>query len=152
MEVEKTAEGGDYLKAKFVKENKITELQITDARTITMVEFEGKDGKPAQQKIQCEVTYPKQGKEDPSTWTMNNKSRNALIDAWGKDTDNWVNKKIPIQLGGQGEMEHILVVDECAIIPIYRYVNQGLLAESVYGWYGNIRDLHNLKYIWIDEE
>lgn len=109
MKVDKAAEGGNYLKAKFVKEHKITELKITDARSIEMVTFEGKDGKPAQQKIQCEVAYSGQGKEDPKNWTMNNKSRNILIDTWGDDTDNWVEKKIPITLGGSGEMEHILV-------------------------------------------
>ena len=109
MQVEKVAEGGNYLKPKFVKENKITELQITDARTIQIVEFEGRDGKAPTQKVQCDVTYKGQGKEDPSTWTMNNKSRNALIDAWGSDTDAWVNKAIPITMGGSGEMEHILV-------------------------------------------
>ncbi len=109
MKVVKSADGGDYLKAEFVKEHKITELQITDARTIKEVSFEGKDGKPAQVKIQCDVTYKDQGKEDPSSWTMNNKCKNALIEAWGDNTDNWVNKKIPIQLGGSGSMEHILV-------------------------------------------
>ena len=40
---------------------------------------------------------------------MNNKSRNALIDAWGSDTDKWVAKSIPITIGGSGEMKHILV-------------------------------------------
>jgi hypothetical protein len=114
MQVEKASIGGDYLKAKFVEENKITELQITDARTIEIVTFKGKDGKPDQDKIQCEVTYKGQGKEDPSSWTMNNKCRNALIDAWGPDTDNWVNKAIPISMGGDGEMRHILV-DELRI-------------------------------------
>jgi len=109
MEVSKSAEGGDYLKAKFCRENKVTELQITDARTIKEVTFEGKDGKPAQTKVQCDVTYANQGKEDPSSWTMNNKSKNIIIDAWGTDTDKWVNRSIPITLGGQGEMEHILV-------------------------------------------
>lgn len=109
MEVEKAAESGDYLKAKFVREHKITQLKIEDARTIEMVTFEGKDGKPAQEKIQCSVVYNGQGKEDPKKWTMNNKSRNSIIDAWGKDTDKWVGKVIPITLGGSGEMEHILV-------------------------------------------
>jgi len=109
MNVDKVSVGGDYLKTKFVKDHKITELQITDARTIEIVTFKGKDGKPDQDKIQCDVTYKDQGKDDPSSWTMNNKSRNALIDAWGKDTDSWVNKVIPITLGGSGEMEHILV-------------------------------------------
>jgi len=109
VKVEKVAEGGDYLKAGFVKEHKITELKIDDARTIELHTFDGKDGKPDQTKIQCHVVYNGQGKEDPATWTMNNKCRNALIEAWGEDTDNWVNKVIPITLGGSGEMMHILV-------------------------------------------
>lgn len=110
MEVEKVSEGGDYLKAAFIKEHRITELKIDDARSIEMVEFEDKKNPGKKQtKIQCHVVYNNQGKEDPSTWTMNNKSRNALIDAWGNNTDDWVNKTIPITLGGEGEMMHILV-------------------------------------------
>ena len=109
MKVEKVNEAGDFLKAKFVVDHKITELKITDARTIEIITFEAKDGKPAQKKIQCEVSFNGQGKEDPFKWTMNNKSRNALIDAWGEDTDEWVNKKIPITIAGEGEMTHILV-------------------------------------------
>ena len=109
MQVEKVREGGNYLKAKFVQENKITELQITDARTIKFVEFEGKDGKSPTKKIQCDVTYKGQRKEDPSSWTMNSKSRNIMIQACGGDTDEWVNRPIPITLGGDGEMLHILV-------------------------------------------
>lgn len=108
MQVEKSAEG-EYLKAKFVKENKITELKIDDAKSIKHVTFEGKDGKPDMVKIQAHVLYSGQGKEDPDTWTMNNKCKNALIEAWGTDTDKWVNKPIPIGLGGEGEMTHILV-------------------------------------------
>ena len=37
MQVEKVAEGGNFLKAGFVKANKITELKIDDARTFDMV-------------------------------------------------------------------------------------------------------------------
>jgi len=109
MNVDKVSEGGNYLKPKFVKENKITELQITDARSIQMIVFPGKDGKADTQKIQCDVSYKEQGKEDPSNWTMNNKSRNILIDTWGKETNEWINKVIPITISGSGEMEHILV-------------------------------------------
>jgi hypothetical protein len=109
MKVTKTAEGGNYLKASFVKEHKITEVQIPDAREITEVTFEGRDGKPDTTKLQVPVMYNGQGKEDPSTWTLNNKSKNALVDAFGEDTDDWINKKIPITIGGQGDMTHILV-------------------------------------------
>ena len=117
MKAEKTAESGDFLKAQFVKEHKITELKIDDARTIEYVEFTNKDksGKEVTvKKIQCQVIYTGKGKEDPSTWTMNHKSSNALIEAWGDDTDQWVNKKIPIQLAGEGEYVHIKV-DEMRI-------------------------------------
>ena len=109
MQVEKSAEGNEFLKAKFVKENKITELKMDDAESVKHVTFEGKDGKLDQIKLQAHIVYSGQGKEDPDTWTMNNKCKNALIDAWGDDTDKWVGKPIPISLGGEGDMTHILV-------------------------------------------
>lgn len=114
MKVDKAEIGGDFLKAKFVKENKITELQIVNKESIKFVTFEGKDNKPDVQKIQCEVTYKNQGKEDPSQWTMNQKCRNAIIDAFGEDSDKWIDKVIPINIAGEGEMTHILV-DELRI-------------------------------------
>ena len=109
MKVEKVADSGDFLKAEFVQKHKITELKITDARSFEIVIFKGKDGKKDQEKIQCEISFSGQGKADPFKWTMNNKSRNVLIDTWQDDTDNWVNKKIPITIAGEGEMTHILV-------------------------------------------
>ena len=50
------------------------------------------------------------------------------------------------------EMETILVEQECPIMPIYRYVNQGMLSPRVRGWFPNIRDIHNFKYIWMQED
>ena len=49
------------------------------------------------------------------------------------------------------EMERILVELEFPILPLYIYVNQGLLAETVQGWHENIRDHHPLKYIWFED-
>ncbi|MDT8389762.1 MAG: peptide ABC transporter substrate-binding protein [Lentisphaeria bacterium] len=48
------------------------------------------------------------------------------------------------------EMERILVEEECPVLPIYRYVNVGLLAEYVFGWYPNVRNAHPFKYMWIE--
>ena len=48
------------------------------------------------------------------------------------------------------ELEKILVEEACPIMPIYRYVDQGMLSESVLGWYGNIRSVHPLKYVWLE--
>jgi oligopeptide transport system substrate-binding protein len=46
------------------------------------------------------------------------------------------------------ELERLLVEQECPVLPIYDYVNKGLIKESVLGWEANIRDVHPLKYIW----
>ncbi|MBF0197245.1 MAG: peptide ABC transporter substrate-binding protein [Planctomycetes bacterium] len=50
------------------------------------------------------------------------------------------------------QMEKILSHEENPIIPIYQYVNQGLLQQNVNGWYVNNRDIHPFKYIWLDRE
>lgn len=109
MNAEKVSMGKDILKASFVKERKITELQIVDARSVEEVVFPGKDGKKDSKKIDCLVSYKGQEDNDPKWWRINSPSRNSLIDAWGSNTDDWVMKPIPITLNGSGEMEHILV-------------------------------------------
>ncbi|MHC5037104.1 MAG: peptide ABC transporter substrate-binding protein [Planctomycetota bacterium] len=49
-------------------------------------------------------------------------------------------------------IEEILVVEQLPIMPIYFYVNQGLLAPKVKGFHQNIRDLHPFQFIYIGEE
>ena len=49
-------------------------------------------------------------------------------------------------------VEEILVVEQLPIMPIYFYVNQGLLAPKVKGFHQNIRDLHPFQFIYIGEE
>lgn len=111
MKVEQVATGGEFLKAIFVKTNKIVELKIVGKDDFERVTFAGKDGKKDQIKLQAKVIYNnyKPGSDMPNKWTMNGKSQNALIEAWGDDTDNWIGKKIPITIAGEGEMQHILV-------------------------------------------
>ena len=48
------------------------------------------------------------------------------------------------------QAEEILCVDEMPILPIYYYVNQGLLRSRVKGLAENIRDLHPFQLIYID--
>ena len=48
------------------------------------------------------------------------------------------------------QMEEILA-DECPVMPLAYYVNQGLLRETVGGWHHNIRDHHLWQYVWIEE-
>lgn len=47
-------------------------------------------------------------------------------------------------------MEEILLREEAVIAPIYNYVYQGLLAETVMGFEHNQRDYHPFKYIWLE--
>ena len=46
---------------------------------------------------------------DPEKWVLNNKSRNVLIDIFGNDTKDWVNKDVEIAISGDGEYQHIVV-------------------------------------------
>ena len=48
------------------------------------------------------------------------------------------------------EAEKILVVDEAPILPLYTYVNKGMLSRKVKGWQPNILDQHPLKFISIE--
>jgi hypothetical protein len=102
-------ESSNAIKVKHVKEKRILELTIDDARSFKEIVFDGKDGKEDSIKLEAHITYKGKTKEDPDVWRINNKSRNILIATWGKNTDNWVNKAIPITVAGEGEMQHILV-------------------------------------------
>jgi len=46
--------------------------------------------------------------------------------------------------------ERILCVDDLPIIPIYYYVNQGMLRPRVKGLYENLRDQHAFQYMYIE--
>ncbi len=108
MKVEKGNIGGNNIKVEFIQERKITSLKITDEGE--MVTYEAKkEGDKASTKLVVGVSYENQGKEDPSKWSLNNKSRNALIDIWGDDTENWIGKTAEITITGDGDYKHIVV-------------------------------------------
>ena len=48
------------------------------------------------------------------------------------------------------EAEQLVCATDVAILPLYYYVNQGMLRPRVKGWHENVRDLHPLQYVWID--
>jgi oligopeptide transport system substrate-binding protein len=48
------------------------------------------------------------------------------------------------------EAERILIEQELPIIPVYIYVNKGLLKPTVNGWYENVRDHHPFQYLWME--
>jgi len=49
------------------------------------------------------------------------------------------------------EAERILVQDEVPVLPLFTYVNKGMLSPRVKGWYPNILDQHPLKYIRLEQ-
>jgi len=108
MKVEKGNTGGNTLKVADVVEKKITSLKITDEGVMRTYEGE-KEGDKSTTKLVIGVTYDDQREGDPTFWSMNNKSRNALIDIWGDDTADWVGKTAEISISGDGEYKHIVV-------------------------------------------
>lgn len=46
------------------------------------------------------------------------------------------------------EAERILIEQEMPILPLYIYVNKGLLRDTVGGWFENVRDAHPFQYMW----
>ncbi len=108
MKVEKGNTGANTIKVEFVHKKKITSLKIKDEGE--MVTYEAKkEGDSASTKLVIGVSYEGQGDGDPTRWSMNNKSRNALIDIWGDDTADWVGKTAEISTSGEGEFKHIVV-------------------------------------------
>jgi|RhiMetdeSRZDD1v2_1073273.scaffolds.fasta_scaffold101624_2 oligopeptide transport system substrate-binding protein len=94
---------------------------------------------------------------------------NTFLDMWitggGNNQTGWSNKRYDELIAKAGcgvvdprertrlltEAEKILVADEVPIMPLYTYVNKGMLSKKVKGWYPNILDQHPLKYISIEK-
>jgi oligopeptide transport system substrate-binding protein len=43
-----------------------------------------------------------------------------------------------------------ILLDEMPVLPLYTYVNKGMLSKQVRGWYPNILDQHPLKHISLE--
>lgn len=89
----------------------------------------------------------------------------TFLDMWvtggGNNRTGWSNKRYDDLIGqaackivnGKDRMralqaaEKILVQDEVPVMPLYTYVNKGMLSRRVKGWSPNILDQHPLKYI-----
>ncbi len=108
MKIEKGNTGGNNLKVTDVNEKRITSLKITDEGEMKTYEGE-KEGDKSTTKLIIGVEYTDMKTGDPDKWSMNNKSRNALIDIWGDDTEKWVGKTAEISISGEGEFKHIVV-------------------------------------------
>ncbi len=93
---------------------------------------------------------------------------NTFLDMWitggGNNQTGWSNKRYDELIAQAAckivnakdrmralqEAEKLLVVDEIPIMPLYTYVNKGMLSRRVKGWLPNILDQHPLKYISLE--
>jgi len=86
MKVEKS---GQYLSGEFCKKNQVTKVKIIDEAKMAQTDFG--------EKLQCLVQCNDPGKSTRK-WSINNTSKNFLIDKFSKDTTAWIGKELPIEL------------------------------------------------------
>lgn len=99
---------GENIKVGLVKELDITSLKIEDEGTFVKY-APTKEGEREVEKIVVKVSFDGQKKHHPFKWVMNDKSRNAVIDIYGDESEKWKGKIIDIQIAGALEFEHIAV-------------------------------------------
>jgi len=95
-----------YLKGEFVKENKIIEIIFITEPKMTETKFGNK--------VEGEVEYNGQGKEDPHIWTLNNTSARMLLKHFGKETKEWMGKKLPVE-PSRTEKGYAIYIDQDAL-------------------------------------
>lgn len=103
-----------------------------------------------------------------SGWIGDYVDPNTFLDMWitggGNNQTGWSNKRYDDLISQAAckivnakdrmralqEAEKIFVVDEVPIMPLFTYVNTGMLSRRVQGWWANILDQHPLKYISLE--
>lgn len=101
-------------------------------------------------------------------WIGDYTDPNTFLDMWvtkgGNNQTGWSNKKYDGLIASAAreldpikrmklfyEAEDMLINDEVPIMPIYFYVNQNVVKPYVKGMSYNLRDLHPLRYVWIEK-
>jgi len=103
-----------------------------------------------------------------AAWIADYTDPNTFLDMWVTDGGNnqtgWSSAKYdgliesaaseldPVKrMEIMKEAEDLLINDEMPIMPIYFYVNTNLVKTYVKGMSFNLRDLHPLKYVWLEK-
>ena len=76
----------NFLDGEYIKEKKKEKIVIVDEPILSETKYG--------EKLQCRVSV--NGEE--FLWTMNNTSKDILIDVFGDDTKEWIKKEIPIEV------------------------------------------------------
>jgi len=103
-----------------------------------------------------------------SGWIGDYLDPNTFLDLWitgsGNNETGWSNPRYDALLAQAAcalqerrarlralqEAERILVVEEVPIVPLFTYVNKGLLSRRVRGWWPNLLDQHPLKEVALE--
>ncbi len=99
-------------------------------------------------------------------WIGDYNDPNTFLDLWlsggGNNNTGWSNKQYDSLISAASQTAdpvhrfHLfnqaesLFLDELPAIPIYFYTNVYLLKPSVKGWYPNILNMHNFKFIYLE--
>lgn len=84
--------------------NKCKEMDITELVIVTEpIPEEGQFGI----KLTCKVNANKQD----FNWSMNDTTKNALIEKYGQETKSWIGKKIPIETALSSNNKRAILVD-----------------------------------------
>ena len=122
--------------------------------------------------VEWKVYLARQGSLDyqisRAGWIGDYVDPNTFLDMWitggGNNQTAWSNKRYDELIAQAAckivnakermrtlqEAEKILVADEVPIMPLYTYVNKGMLSRRVKGWWPNILDQHPLKFISLE--
>lgn len=100
-------------------------------------------------------------------WIADYADPSSFLDMWvtgrGNNNTGWSNERYDALLVASARepdpakrfallqrAEAILCGEDLPILPVYSYVNQGMLRPRVRGWHENVRDLHAFQYVYID--
>ncbi len=80
----------------FVKASDVKDLGLKKFKIVTEAkEQSGNFG----MELVCQIkAINDKGQKDDASWRINNTTRNVLIDAWGKDTSDWIGKEVSIKV------------------------------------------------------
>ena len=90
-----------FIKAEDLKDATDTKFKILDEP----VEVAGQYGK----KLECRVKVTAKGQSVNARWSINNTSKNSLIDKFGAETSEWIGKEFNVYNSMVSGKETILV-------------------------------------------
>lgn len=111
MQIEKATVGGiPYLNKKTVLDKKVTKVKIASEPILIDTEFEGKKTKRLECICSTNVIEPNQVK-----WQMNPTTQNYLIEKYGTETSQWINKEIEIAVKQSGSASPGVYPKDCSL-------------------------------------